>query len=965
MDDQTRHHAEDPLADEPTLSDILAGAPQPEGDTPPATGEPEGADTQDAAAQTAGEEPAAGHDRRDEPAGIAAEAQDDDLRQTVAEVRRMLEGLRDDVSQQMRVLSEAIMTVSARIDDVEQAAAPALPAVAHRGDHPTDAAAEDRDHATDPAQAPVAEQPEAQPAQADARVGSDQPESAEPVVADAGQDGPAVEGPASSQAVEEPFGELTPPSDDSAAPAEGRVDTDDPLAALEPFEQVSDETAVETQAPAESPGEPQDEDLLAALEPLGGPDVEQPGDPAADDAAQDANKQGQQQPPVAQAGADTQARDPLAALEPLEAAGAEQPAEQQPEEDPLAALEPLEAMAQNPPTAGEPAGDGAPSAEDPLAAGFDPLDSFEELNRQQADAPSAGELTPGFDPLSPIGELTLDADAAGVDAPARQPPAQPQADEPFATPARPAADRPDQDDPLSNLAPPKPEPTQQAGLNQGDEATNSADDTAPPTPFAAGAATDPLADLEASIKLPEGSPLAADSDTPATVPAEAAANEDVVTAWDRMEEEKDGPSFRVDELELDTGENATPDTPEDNQQPPRRPAGQQAAPSESLRAQPAAAQQPDSRPEPMDILYAIAEPEEIDETTEAALETAAEMREEVAETLKRSRAKIKLDAFPFDAIPKGSPLIIAVYSPSGGTGKSSTAMNLAAATALSARAVAEARQRKGEQVAVPRVAIVDGDVVRGSLLIRLMNKLKPNMHTLQLYLDEREEQGFTGPARWPSSYDDASAGEKAMREFVHWPEALPNLNLLAAPDEPDKYFDFGESEYHEILQLLGRFYDVIVIDCGTEIVMPSQRAWLSHAHQVFIVTKPEVDRLWNAQKDVYYMIKRRYHPEDNLQEGPLLPPLVTEDKIAVVMNSFDIDSGLDPEIAMERNFARVIDKRNFFYIPHLESEMTKANNSGRFLVMENTEYAKVINAMLKHTFRRYTEQQRNALPAAQ
>ena len=42
--------------------------------------------------------------------------------------------------------------------------------------------------------------------------------------------------------------------------------------------------------------------------------------------------------------------------------------------------------------------------------------------------------------------------------------------------------------------------------------------------------------------------------------------------------------------------------------------------------------------------------------------------------------------------------------------------------------------------------------------------------------------------------------------------------------------------------------------------------------------------------------------------------------------------------------------------------MTKANNTGRFLVLENPTYAKVIGNLAKHMFGRYQQQRQRALP---
>jgi MinD-like ATPase involved in chromosome partitioning or flagellar assembly len=281
--------------------------------------------------------------------------------------------------------------------------------------------------------------------------------------------------------------------------------------------------------------------------------------------------------------------------------------------------------------------------------------------------------------------------------------------------------------------------------------------------------------------------------------------------------------------------------------------------------------------------------------------------------------------------------------------------------------MAKLRIQRGEpNVRVPRVLLLDGDIVTGSLAMRLTGKVEPSIHTLMLYLDDRELEGFAGHDRWPNVYDDAPPGEKAMRDFVMWPEILPNLNLLAAPDEPDLFFDFGPKEYREVLQLLSRFYDVIIIDSGTEIIMESNRAWLAHANEVFLVTAPEVDRLHNAYKAARYIATARPHPQATDEQLEKLPPLVTADKLSLVMTKYDIDSGLDDiDDVINKIFPWLIDRpQQRFYVPDFSREMVRINNSNgqRFLVHENQVFAKVIGKMAKHMFSRYQLQRQRTLP---
>jgi MinD-like ATPase involved in chromosome partitioning or flagellar assembly len=374
-------------------------------------------------------------------------------------------------------------------------------------------------------------------------------------------------------------------------------------------------------------------------------------------------------------------------------------------------------------------------------------------------------------------------------------------------------------------------------------------------------------------------------------------------------------------------------------------------------------------PTPVDLLIAVASIDEERISDSTMLAQAAKLRETAVSSDSgqkrgglRKKGKPTIEALPFENLVHGQPLITVFFSPSGGVGKSSSAVNYAVQCAKAAEQQAAEQQRKGIAVErIPRILVVDGDVVHGSLALRLAGRLTPSMFDLFEALDERKaalniDSREPNKAAWITNYEHSQTGEPAVRDFMLFHESIPNLDLLAAPDDPDMFYELKAQDYHEMLAMLSRFYDMIVIDSGTEVVMPSTRTWLAHAHAVMLLTSPDIDRLHNAKKQARIITTQRPDPADRSSNPRLLDPLVTRDKIAVTLVKADlaIESGLgSPEEVLAETF-ETIDERQRFYINDFDRDLRRANNKGQFLVLQNQEYARELNALAKFAFTRYS-----------
>lgn len=65
------------------------------------------------------------------------------------------------------------------------------------------------------------------------------------------------------------------------------------------------------------------------------------------------------------------------------------------------------------------------------------------------------------------------------------------------------------------------------------------------------------------------------------------------------------------------------------------------------------------------------------------------------------------------------------------------------------------------------------------------------------------------------------------------------LRVLEAPSDAEQMASMGPDEYGRLLELLERQISVVVLDCGTGLASPLARWAMARAHQVLIVTTPD------------------------------------------------------------------------------------------------------------------------------
>lgn len=162
---------------------------------------------------------------------------------------------------------------------------------------------------------------------------------------------------------------------------------------------------------------------------------------------------------------------------------------------------------------------------------------------------------------------------------------------------------------------------------------------------------------------------------------------------------------------------------------------------------------------------------------------------------------------------------IAVLSIKGGVGKTTTTLGLGSALAVVRR---------------DRVIAVDANPDRGTLGERV-NDHSSNSTVRDLLTDPNI-----------NSY-------AAVR--THTRMAVSRLEVLASEQDPAAADVFGEADYRRIIDTLGRYYNVILTDCGTGIMHSAMAGVLDLAHSVVLVSSPAMDAVRSASATLDWLMR--------------------------------------------------------------------------------------------------------------
>ncbi|MEU9809088.1 AAA family ATPase [Mycobacterium sp. NPDC050853] len=162
---------------------------------------------------------------------------------------------------------------------------------------------------------------------------------------------------------------------------------------------------------------------------------------------------------------------------------------------------------------------------------------------------------------------------------------------------------------------------------------------------------------------------------------------------------------------------------------------------------------------------------------------------------------------------------IAVLSIKGGVGKTTTTLGLGSAFAT---------------VRTDRIIAVDANPDRGTLAERVRNQSTHS--TVRDLLNDDHI----------NSYADVRN---------HTRMATSRLEVLASEQDPAVSEAYGEVDYRHTIEILQRYYNIILTDCGTGIMHSAMTGVLDLAHTIVLVSSPAMDAARSASATLDWLMQ--------------------------------------------------------------------------------------------------------------
>ena len=201
-----------------------------------------------------------------------------------------------------------------------------------------------------------------------------------------------------------------------------------------------------------------------------------------------------------------------------------------------------------------------------------------------------------------------------------------------------------------------------------------------------------------------------------------------------------------------------------------------------------------------------------------------------------------IDGVPIIAgVPNTHGKIIVIYSPKGGSGKTTIAINLAMALKSSDN----------------KVALVDGNLQYGDVSVFLNEKGKNTILDLAPRVEELDPD--------------------IVREVMVTHHGS-NVDILAAPPKPELADKVTGEQFSKLLKYLRQMYNYVIVDTATDLTDPVQSA-LDISDLIILLTTQYIPAIKNA--DLFLQLADAVG--------------ITRKRILFIMNSFDRRLSITPE----------------------------------------------------------------------
>lgn len=269
--------------------------------------------------------------------------------------------------------------------------------------------------------------------------------------------------------------------------------------------------------------------------------------------------------------------------------------------------------------------------------------------------------------------------------------------------------------------------------------------------------------------------------------------------------------------------------------------------------------------------------------------------------------------------------IVAVSSGTGRTGKSIVALNLA-----------EFFSKQTTNGKANKVLLLDGNLKQRGIALRINGHTFDNFFNLIDQID-RQKSLTKRITRVFTDYLEFS-GDYPYREDMILKNHTLGMDIISSGFDFNAEYDYESQDLADILTVVSRFYDVVIIDCGSDIESVLTRTWLAFASRIILTINPEIDSLSQTASAAKFLCRA---VPDPLNSGQTIK-LATPDKIGFVMNKMTDNAKPKGLSETARDLARMMFpwSNDVFFMPDVKT-MTEDINRGH-VVVQDKAYQKSI-----------------------